>query len=669
MAGSKNNIANLVGKVNASNELMVAVSGAGSGGTSTVDEAAFAAGVSAGTAAMGVYEATPSALADGQQGIIALDADRNVKVNIVAGAGAGGTSSSFGAAFPATGTAIGVADPDGTMRAMSAETVDYDTGAGSAPQTMVGIALPASGGPVAGGTASNPISVAGNTVKDGSGTRLIPLLDADGHSQVDVLSSALPSGAATEAKQDTQITAEQAIQTAVQIMDDWDESDRAKVNLIVGQAGIAGGTGADGATVPRVTLATNVALPAGTNNIGDVDVASITAGDNTIGRVKITDGTDVVDVLNLTNSDPLAVAIVDSNGDQISSFGGGTQYTEDAAAPANPVGTAPVFVRADTPAAVSNTDGDWVAQRATNYGAGYVQVVSSSGAFVDTFGGGTQYNQGSASTDTDTGTAALVVRKDTPAAATGVADGDRTLLSVSSVGRLWASATVDAALPAGANIIGKVGIDQTTPGTTNNVNVDTATGAGATLGVTTGAAVITDANATIQQYLRGLVKLAITTANYPGRAFPGTAQTVINTATDIAAGNFSGAPSATFDNTSDAAVPYATQALAMAEFPDWAAAPVAGTTVSLYGVFLNTDGTDDDTDAPSGTANGGGYYFGSWIIAAADALQRRTIPIQIPAGVTAIDFYIKNETAQNMNNDGGTNCVVKITPVGYGPVV
>ncbi len=86
--------------------------------------------------------------------------------------------------------------------------------------------------------------------------------------------------------------------TALQIMDDWDESDRAKVNLIVGQAGIAAGTGADGATVPRVTLATNVALPAGTNaigklaansgvDIGDVDVTSISAGTNTIGDVGV----------------------------------------------------------------------------------------------------------------------------------------------------------------------------------------------------------------------------------------------------------------------------------------------------------------------------------------------------------------------------------------------
>jgi hypothetical protein len=59
-----------------------------------------------------------------------------------------------------------------------------------------------------------------------------------------------------------------AVAASASVLDDWDESDRAKVNLIAGQAGIAGGTGVDGATVPRFTLATNVPLPAGTNAIG-----------------------------------------------------------------------------------------------------------------------------------------------------------------------------------------------------------------------------------------------------------------------------------------------------------------------------------------------------------------------------------------------------------------
>jgi hypothetical protein len=66
-----------------------------------------------------------------------------------------------------------------------------------------------------------------------------------------------------------------SIAASASVLDDWDESDRAKVNPIVGQAGVAAGTGTDGVTVQRVSLATNVALPAGSNNIGDVDIASL----------------------------------------------------------------------------------------------------------------------------------------------------------------------------------------------------------------------------------------------------------------------------------------------------------------------------------------------------------------------------------------------------------
>lgn len=157
-------------------------------------------------------------------------------------------------------------------------------------------------------------------------------------------------------------------------------------------------------------------------------------------------------------------------------------------------------------------------------------------------------------------------------------------------------------------------------------------------------------------------------ANYPEKQFLGTAQTVIDTATDIAAANFSGAPAATFDNTTDAAVPYAPYAKAMAEFPDWAAAPAAGTVVELWGVLKDTDGTDDDGDAPATTVVGGARYFGSWPIAAVDALQRRTITISL-LGCEKVDFYIKNGTAQNMNNDAGTNCVVKVTPLAVGIAV
>lgn len=156
-------------------------------------------------------------------------------------------------------------------------------------------------------------------------------------------------------------------------------------------------------------------------------------------------------------------------------------------------------------------------------------------------------------------------------------------------------------------------------------------------------------------------------ATYVEKFFLGTAQTVINTATDIAAGNFSGAPSATYDNTSDGSYPYAPNAIAMLEAPDWAAAPVQGTVVSLWGIVNNVDSTDDETQAPSGTGAGGAHFFGQWVISANDALQRRAIVIDV-LGYTSIDFYIKNETAQNMNNDAGTSCVVKVSPLVRGLV-
>jgi hypothetical protein len=61
----------------------------------------------------------------------------------------------------------------------------------------------------------------------------------------------------TIATNDTVATDLTAIKTAVEIVDDWDETNRAKVNPIVGQAGVAAGTGALGVTVQRVTVATD----------------------------------------------------------------------------------------------------------------------------------------------------------------------------------------------------------------------------------------------------------------------------------------------------------------------------------------------------------------------------------------------------------------------------
>lgn len=60
-----------------------------------------------------------------------------------------------------------------------------------------------------------------------------------------------------------------------------------------------------------------------------------------------------------------------------------------------------------------------------------------------------------AHTTGDTGLLVLAVRRDTPAVGSGT-DGDYSTLNVGSGGRLYTSATIDAAIPAGTNTIGKL---------------------------------------------------------------------------------------------------------------------------------------------------------------------------------------------------------------------
>ena len=143
----------------------------------------------------------------------------------------------------------------------------------------------------------------------------------------------------------------------------------------------------------------------------------------------------------------------------------------------------------------------------------------------------------------------------------------------------------------------------------------------------------------------------------------GTAQTVFNSSTDIASANYSAA-STEYDNTSDAAYPYASLAQVMAEFPDWAAAPTNLSTVDLFMVRSEVDSTDDDTTTPTTTDGEGAEYCGSFVLYDTDELQRKTIIIST-LGVKKCYFYLYNASGQNMNNDGGTNLVVKVTPIDF----
>lgn len=85
-------------------------------------------------------------------------------------------------------------------------------------------------------------------------------------------------GDATAANQATEIA-------SLGIIDDWDESDRAKVNPIVGQAGVAGNSGNVGATVQRVVIATD--QPALTT-AGLISVKIDQTVDGTTNKVRLT---------------------------------------------------------------------------------------------------------------------------------------------------------------------------------------------------------------------------------------------------------------------------------------------------------------------------------------------------------------------------------------------
>lgn len=97
-------------------------------------------------------------------------------------------------------------------------------------------------------------------------------------------------------------------------------------------------------------------------------------------------GTVFAAVLDLTNNDAMAVAIVDANGTQVTSFGGGTQYAEDTAGADADVLTLAGARRQDSLTTDTSTDGDRAPLKVNNVGAMWVTIngtpaVTQSGAW------------------------------------------------------------------------------------------------------------------------------------------------------------------------------------------------------------------------------------------------------------------------------------------------
>jgi hypothetical protein len=152
---------------------------------------------------------------------------------------------------------------------------------------------------ISAGTQTNDVKV----TLDGETVTIGTALPAGSNNigDVDVVSSALPTGAATAANQlpdGHNVTIDNASgASAVNIQDGGNSiTVDGSVSLAaaipagtnnIGDVDIASALPAGDNNIGNVDVVTLPALPAGTNNIGDVDIASITAGSNLIGDVGV----------------------------------------------------------------------------------------------------------------------------------------------------------------------------------------------------------------------------------------------------------------------------------------------------------------------------------------------------------------------------------------------
>jgi hypothetical protein len=231
---------------------------------------------------------------------------------------------------------------------------------------------------------------------------------------------------------------------------------------------------------------------------------NIVAGGAGGGNSTIVDGVSSsikATVLDLTNSNPLTVGIVDASGNQVTSFGGGTQYDQGTVAGATDSLTMAGCVRADTAAVAAGVaDGDRARCIVDSTGRLWVHVGVVDGTVAATQSGTWNINNISGTVSLPTGAATesslvklpltqgsstsgqsgpLVQGAVTTAAPTYI-NGQTSPLSLQTDGSQRVAVT--AAIPTGANTIGAV-TQASGPWTTNvtqfgGTNVSTGTGAG-----------------------------------------------------------------------------------------------------------------------------------------------------------------------------------------------
>ena len=354
----------------------------GSGGTSHSDDAAFTIGGASSVtpAAFLADETTPDSVDEGDVGVprmtltrkayavlsdktaenaAGVDASGHLQVDIAAdsvgiGGGTQYTEDAAAAANPVGNAMIVVRDDarGGSLTTTDGDNValrgtnagelyvkhvdevsvktenqlDFDTGAGTDTQSLMGIALPASGGAVAGGTGTNPLRV------DPTGTTTQP-----------VSLASVPSHAVTNAG--TFVV--QVDGTALTRLTDIETNTDA--GAVVGN-GLA-------ATAQRVTLAND-----------STGIVALTTSTASIGKLASNTGVDIGDV-DVTSVVP---------GTGATNLG----KAEDAAHTTGDVGVMGLTVRQDTAAALAGTDADY--QPLITDASGRLHVVDANSAAIKT---------------------------------------------------------------------------------------------------------------------------------------------------------------------------------------------------------------------------------------------------------------------------------------------
>lgn len=142
-----------------------------------------------------------------------------------------------------------------------------------------------------------------------------------------VVDPAVGAGAAGTNTERVILASDDPAVTSLAVIDDWDESDRAKVNPVVGQAGVAAGAGATSAATQRVVVASDDVLVTALATSLGTDGSSPPAlpGSATGVRGWLRYLTSLCGTLVTRGSvNAQTVQVVDSLGNQVNAFGGGT---------------------------------------------------------------------------------------------------------------------------------------------------------------------------------------------------------------------------------------------------------------------------------------------------------------------------------------------------------